>query len=355
MLLENYGSFFQHYALRQVLALKGFSCLRYLAGRKPFKGLAIIRYFARRLLFHPFEFVNWVVELLSYLKFSKAYRNLIGPINEICSFEDDSVCVVGSDQILSDNPEDWFSKANPNCKRIIYAGSCDWLRQRANAKWHETARTELPRFQAVSVRECAGIELCQQYVGEKICVERVMDPVFLLDSKHWSSISEQTNLLNRPTLLVYLVNLRNGGNIKISSFEKTAEKLGCDLKIIAIQGSSKYIPLKYHVVLSPTEFLAAVRDAKYVVTNSFHGSAFSIIFKKSFAVIEQKNLPGFDFNNRQNELLRLLGLEGRFCGLPSKDALCKVLLSKIDYDQVCRALHENRNRSLKWLEEAING
>ena len=353
MLLENYGTFFQHFCLRQALSELGFSCARYLAGRSPFKGFRILAYFLRRFIGHPTCVVDNVIEFQNYIKFRREFEKLIGPLHEDCDFGPRAVCVVGSDQILSPNPKDWFSDAPDDCKRIIYAGSTDWLRQSKSQQWQTNASVELPRFSAVSVREEAGVPLCQKYTRKDVRVARVADPVFLLTLAQYLDIADQKHIFSKPTLFCYFVNGRKDNKIDVKALEMVAAKLKCELKIVGIQGSAKFIPSCCRTSLSPTQFLAAYRDASYIVTNSFHGTAFALIFNKPFITIEQGNIPGFDFNNRQDELLMRVGFNKYAKTWNEAREFVDVLSGRYDYGLVSQKLDEERKKSLAWLRGAL--
>lgn len=128
-------------------------------------------------------------------------------------------------------------------------------------------------------------------------------------------------------------------------------ELNCSLKILCIQGGFQYVPRKYRVSLSPQRFLAAFRDAVYVVTNSFHGGVVALRYQKRFAIVRQNDLPGTDQNVRQLELLETFGLSHLFCERV-KDVK-RALAFSIDYKRVNARLSELRKDSLEWLSQAL--
>ncbi len=111
------------------------------------------------------------------------------------------------------------------------------------------------------------------------------------------------------------------------------------------------MPRKYRVSLSPQRFLAAFRDAVYVVTNSFHGGVVALRYQKRFAIVRQNDLPGTDQNVRQLELLETFGLSHLFCERV-KDVK-RALAFSIDYKRVNARLSELRKDSLEWLSQAL--
>ena len=96
--------------------------------------------------------------------------------------------------------------------------------------------------------------------------------------------------------------------------------------------------------MSPTEFLGLVKYADYVVTNSFHAVAFSLILEKEFWVIKLKNL-----SSRIDSILKLTDLENRIIGYPNMQ-----LNNTIDYKLVNSKLKLQRDESINFLQSTIN-
>ena len=204
------------------------------------------------------------------------------------------------------------------------------------------------------MRERAGIPLCQKYVKPDVKVAHVLDPVLLSD---WSDVAaladeqEVFSLGGGGGLLCYLVNIREKEQLQLRELENLAMELNCSLKILCIQGGFQYVPRKYRVSLSPQRFLAAFRDAAYVVTNSFHGGVVALRYQKRFAVVRQKDLPGCDQNVRQLEFLETFGLSCLFC--ERVQDVGNALKVSIDYEKVNAHLSKLRKASFEWLSQAL--
>ena len=120
---------------------------------------------------------------------------------------------------------------------------------------------------------------------------------------------------------------------KIYTFSK--QKFGIDgIKSIATSG--------------PLEFLNYFKSSKYILTNSFHGTVFSIIYKKEFFVMLPAKRP-----ERIISLLNKLGLENRI--IYDVENLKEIIKDKIDYKNIDKKLEDERNKSLKYITKVIGG
>ena len=129
-----------------------------------------------------------------------------------------------------------------------------------------------------------------------------------------------------------------------------AEELGCKIvRICKNISSTKKRPNVINVVdAGPSEFIYLFNHATAIVTNSFHGTAFSINFRKDFYCVLTRKLPN---NNRQLGLLNLCGLTDRI--IYDDEPLPK--WSTIDYTTASKAIEDLKIKSINYIQEAING
>ena len=161
-------------------------------------------------------------------------------------------------------------------------------------------------------------------------------------------------MFHSPALFCYLLNLKHDGCETIKNIEDFSNANGLDFKICGIQGAERCVRDKRLPVFSPTDFLRASRDAKYIVTNSFHGLVFAIVFGKPFLAIKQECDAGSNQNIRQIELLSRLGLSERLVEIeevPSR--LNDLLRMKPSYDYLTLEFKEWINQSGEWLLNAL--
>lgn len=192
----------------------------------------------------------------------------------------------------------------------------------------------LDRFERISCRERAGVDIVSRLCGKEaqIC----LDPVFLLKESEWEKMSLNSKA-ERSTdyVLVYAI---GGSSALESEAGKYAEKNGFDI-VIFDEGT-------VNPQIGPMEWLFYLRNARMVFTNSFHGTAFSIIFEKQFRV----ETGGSDYfsglSSRIDNLLKLLCLEDRTISSPYST-------ETIDYCKVKSILNSERKKSEKYLEEVV--
>lgn len=133
----------------------------------------------------------------------------------------------------------------------------------------------LKEYKSLSCRENAGADFISKIINKK--TETVLDPVFLLDVKEWKRIL----LLPKKENFIFVYDL-NGGDDLIYLANKIKEKTGFKIICLTRKVYKKYNVDKQIYDLGPSEFLGYISKAAYVVTDSFHGISFSIIFKVKF-------------------------------------------------------------------------
>lgn len=365
-LLSNYGSFFQHYALRQMLRNWGFCpfrvrrdddfepwLMRFIEGLKN-----VIRPYYWILRQLP-ERDKYVLRLRHRnrltKKFLKDYSRLIAPLNEPMMYGEDTIGIKGGDQVLySDDDEIWLCRVRSNNLKICYAASCDWYALERHEVLQNDLRRRLADFSAIGVREFRGVEIISRIIGRGDVVVRVADPVLLLSIEEFRRIESKSVVFSKPTLLCYLVNVRNESDFAYNRLLRLAEKLYCELRIIGIQGTEDFIPEDIMVRPSPSEFLRAIDDAEYLITNSFHGLLFGLIYQKRFLFVPQRNLIGADQNERQTELLYRYGLECRIVdmSLPDEDIM-QSMKADVDWAIVREKNARDREYSINWLKKSL--
>ena len=150
------------------------------------------------------------------------------------------------------------------------------------------------RLDYVSVRENSAVSIVEKY-GVKNAVH-VLDPVFLLSTEEWCEIELPVDV-GAPYLFVY--DFENDESIRTFAIKKAEEK---GLKIVSMFRADYS-----DMVISgagPREFISLIRNAEYVVSNSFHATAFSILFHVPFAVFDRNE----QINERMKDILSITGL-----------------------------------------------
>lgn len=249
--------------------------------------------------------------------------------------------IAGSDQVFNDVctkfDSTYFLDFVPNEKKYTYAASFG-----ANSipkQLRQDYAERLSGFQQLSIREETGCEIVKDLLGrEAICN---IDPTFLLESKEWDEVV--TCQKRKPYILVFSV-------LKPVELVDYAIQLGKEKNLDVLYLENYAFPkkegLKYIGPVSPSEFVGLIKNAEYVLTNSFHGMAFSIIYRKNF-LVELKTQASR--NIRCEELLKKLGIKN------NEIVNGKVEFDRIEYhwDQVETVIAEERKKSLQYLSTIL--
>lgn len=236
--------------------------------------------------------------------FRKKYLNMTDSYYDLESLgiavnEYDAI-ISGSDQVWnlrwSDGDPVYFQTFhNQNDKKYSYAASFGFTElEDSKEKFYREA---LESFRGISVREKTGADIVRGRLGLE-CVQS-LDPTLLLTADMWSDIASDP-AINRKYILVYMVP-------KQESIINYALELGkkTGLPIVMLSKNLKPLNVHHYGSSSPQEFVGWFKNAEYVITNSFHGTAFSCIFGRNIW-IDLNTERGF--NTRSKSLIELCGL-----------------------------------------------
>lgn len=232
-------------------------------------------------------------------------------------------------------------------KRFSYAASFGVNSCEYTLDQRRTCSLLLKKFCAVSVREFSAINICRNYFGVE--AEQVLDPTLLLSVDDYKSLIRKENTeTSKGNMLVYILDRTKE---KINLAEKIARDKGLQLLWLdSPDEQNEDSGLKEHVKISVERWLRSFDDAEFVLTDSFHGCVFSIIFKKQFIVLgnRERGLDRFD------SLLTLLSLRNRLiCSLDEYESKVLVLDEQIDYKKVDCKLAVERVHSLNFLQNNL--
>lgn len=260
-----------------------------------------------------------------------------------------AVYMTGSDQVwnpsASSSIEPYFLTFAPTGKKkIAYASSFGIVA--INNSLKDRFGKWLRAYDDIAVREDSAVALVKELSGKD--ATWVIDPTLLLTKKEWMSVAEAYPGMPSRYVLVY--DLSNS-----ISIDKLALKIGkkYDVPVYRIckraYGMDKKIGIINILDAGPAEFVSLIANAKYVVTNSFHGTAFSINFGVSFFTVlsnKKKN------NSRIESLLGLVKLKNRiiYDDVPVESV---DVTSQIDFDAPHVLLEKQRNNAELFLSKAL--
>lgn len=251
--------------------------------------------------------------------------------------------IAGSDQIWNtfyENGRDaafYLDFAPTGARKISYAAS--FSISEILPEFKSFVKSMIEKFDFISVREREGLDILQSIGIDS--GKHVLDPVFLLDKEMWGSMS--TKKFKEKYILVYDFEK----NPLIEKFVKKISKQN-NLKIYAVNNYSKtsYADKDFYSC-GPEIFLSLLKNAELVVSNSFHGTAFSLIFEKQFLVFDRIKQK---VNSRMRDLLRICDLKDRLI-LP--DSEFNNTNKNIDYKTVNSRIERYIFNSKSFLDKAL--
>lgn len=254
--------------------------------------------------------------------------------------------IAGSDQVwnfkLTNYDRNYFlTFASNKAKRNSYAASLGV--SKLNESDEQFLKELITQQNNISVRENEGKNLINDVISEKEknMINVNIDPVFLLSLKDWDKLIGNVNVTYNNYLFIYEV-------AYIPEILEFAKKIAKDknLKILYVSASNKKlsgaITLKN---ITPLQFLKYIKNAEIIITSSFHGMAFSVIFNKIFYYGIPKNKA--NFGSRLNNLAKVLKLESRNYINYSQD------INFIDYNKVNNKIAAERRKAKDYIEGVI--
>ncbi|MDD3416048.1 MAG: polysaccharide pyruvyl transferase family protein [Lachnospiraceae bacterium] len=287
-------------------------------------------------------------------KFETFYNKyLISPSHYINNIDWDTtrynVILTGSDQTfnlyLTNNPQEmrpFFLENISDKKKVTYASSMGEKFFKLTNSDEQWMKEQFLKFNSLSVREKKSADFIEQLTGVRPQV--VLDPTLLLSADEWNKEVIKSNYEKGEYIAFYTV-------LSDSWVIKYIEKLSSitRLRVVALHQRTRYelgTKFEYAGDIGPGEFLSIIKNAKYVVTTSFHATCFSIIFKKQFVSLI------IGEGNRLKSLLSSVGLADRIVTSNSVKEYERVL-QNIDFDNSHKMWQEEKNISMAYLENAL--
>ena len=345
--LLNYGGIIQNFALQQVLLKLGHEPLTFehdtCYGRTRWL-LRTVKQILRTRSFNHLPVYpvykgrignkNFIKFVLKHIK-SVPVRDFVSSLMAKYGIE---AYIVGSDQVwrpafnLGPRLGNMFLDfADDKVKKLSYAASFGCKEWEYTQKQEQMCSRLAKRFDAISVREASGIELCKQHFG--VDVTLVLDPTLLLTKEDYEKVCADIPIKDKHVFVYSLVVSDKVLAVASSISNETG------LIVVVKQAGGK---VKKEDTIE--DWFAEFRDADYVVTDSFHGMVFSIIFNKPFYIV--MNPSGG--NDRYISLLSQLGLTDRIV----KDNQISNM-EPINWNMVNQNLMALRQSSLNFLKSNL--
>ena len=355
----NYGGILQNYALQVVLKSMGHDPITqkvYFDTPQRVKFFSFLSRLFKCILGKKVPLKAWLSDdefsliSINTSKFIKRYIKTTNAV-EISSGNlfidnDFDAIIVGSDQVwrgsdknvahffLSDIKDD-------NVIRLSYAASFGVDNWEFSPKNTQKCRMLAKKFHGISVREQSGIVLCRDYLH--VHSECVLDPTLLLDMNHYSTLIPENLTIEGDYLMEYILDKSSEKNEILTMVSK---KINAAIHTVMPKHYYSEVGSKgiEECIYPPVEdWIAGIKHSKFVVTDSFHGMVFSIIFHKPFIAIVNNKRGAARFYS----LLNLLNLSSRL--VDNKHDAALLIDTPIDYREVDRIIEEKRTSSINFL------
>lgn len=365
--VPNYGSHLQAYALQKQIEKMG-NAAELINYKYPNKfhlmemkksSTRKIKFVIKRIFFFPvyvFYKIVFVKQSLLFKEFERKYFNLSKEYNSQESLQSTSldydVYLTGSDQVW--NPRfacgDSIFMCNFGCEsvpRIAFGASIAAIG--ISEKLQNMYKEYLAKYSAIGIRDISSKDFLETLLGKTIDV--VCDPVFLLEKTEWEELAFHSSLkLPEKYILVYILTYSfNPYPEIVDIIKRVKDKL--QIPVVFLSASLRYCfqieANKNIFTASVFDFLYLFSNASYIITSSFHGTAFSLIFNKQFVSI----VNGSNKDSRIRDLLDQLDVNQYCC---MEDFNMNIVDQKIDYEKTNSALSFYREKSLLFLNNNLH-
>lgn len=361
---HNYGGLLQNWALQHVLAkigYKSYTIIYY--GESTTQRLisdiqSITKYIIKHLVFHPTRDLNSVPwdrkdpleNLRCFLKKNIRKTKVIQTLSNqaILKYRFKAI-IVGSDQVwrpkYNKRLEYMFGKFDrEDCSVpvVSYAASFGVDKWEFTIEQAKMAREQINKFQLVSVREDSAVKLCDKYLNTSAI--QVLDPTLLLKSEDYQQLLLSRGGAHKGTgkIGVYFLDITDA---KLAIVNYICKNIGMEAYYFGVKdlNTNKYCKVE--------DWIDSFNSCNFLITDSFHGTAFSINFKVPFITITNSKRG----NSRLSSILNVFNLSDRLIEEDTAPIIIsEILKSKINWCVVDNILESERAKSLSALSEALS-
>ena len=355
--VSNYGSFYQALALEKAILNLGYDActINYINLSEKSYRLSKIdisnsrwnKNILRRFIFYLIDIPNRTIQFSRFAKFRKEALDLTEEFNSIDEIDSNkinaNIYCTGSDQVWNETINNKLDNAyfldflDSNIMRFSYAAS--FGKSTINDSNVNFVKSCLSKYNKISVREDTGVQLLRNL---HLSSEQVLDPTFLLTGNEWRKISKDYKVNYNNYILLYQIHKNND---MLDYARKYAAQYGYKLINVSVSFLDKKANVKLEWLPDYKKLLSLFDNAKCVITDSFHATAFSINLNTNFVTFLPKQST-----SRNQSVLRLFGLENRAI---NKDSDFTIPESTINFVKVNKILEKERENSINWLANTL--
>lgn len=359
---SNYGSLLQSIATVHVIERLGHQCEIIDYQRKDERGLkgVLTQLNCKGSYGNPLKRLAYIairypIEKYAQVKFDRM-RKCYLKMTKRCSSHKDlaklsaDAFMTGSDQVWGPMMNGYYDSAyflqfaQDNVRKLAYAAS--FGKTKFDASTVADYKKMLASYDKIAVREKSAVEMLNDW-GMENCAGQVLDPTLLLDKNEWKNLIVKKNDFDKYKDKNYILVYQIHNDPKLSDYAKRLAKHS-GIELVRVNPMLHQILRGGKFIFCPdlSEFLSLIANALCIVTDSFHGTCFSINFGKQFIEILPNNATG----TRNQSILELTGLSDRIlCDFNDYSLVDKV----IDYGKVNELLEVERRKSLEVIRSMI--
>lgn len=354
---QNYGSVLQAYALQRKLvelgaesiilqkkasvSIKNSKVYRYLRLLKPQKNYSL--FMRIKLELQKKKFSEKTKKIDCFIREHLSVEWIKNPEEIIPLLSNEDILLAGSDQIwsmINGTIPNWYTlqwKGVPHgVRRFSYAASIGLTH--LTEKQKENYRNIIQGFSYISLREEQAVVELKPYLGDKIRCD--VDPTLLFDGDFWNKIASKRSM-EQPYIFVYMLR----PDIKLIEMARmVAAEKKCKIIYTGLL-ADQFRGVQTICNASVEDFISYICNADYVLTNSFHGTVFSVLFEKQFLSVKIAST-----SSRVENLLTKVGLTDRL--IMSGQEINR-MYEPINFLKVRQALAKERLKSEQYLEEIV--
>lgn len=339
---NNFGGNLQRYALMRVLNEMGYD-VTHLSTQFQFEDNCsafkrITSYIKYKFGLYPSNYIPAWIRQSKYKKGLKAimpfynryikHTNPIYNYENLCAYQDFDIYLVGSDQVWRRSMNGFFPYTamffdfikQPDKRKIAYGISLGTTENELSEEDLQEVTPLYKKFYATSVRENTALSLFEQYGWTSPVAQAVLDPTLLLNKAVYNEIISDGRTRNpNGHIFCYVLDFTKE---KERMIRQTARDLGGKTYMCSLEDNT-----------SIGQWLRNIRDAKYVITDSYHGVLFSIIFNRPFLFLENQRRG----NERVSHIIKLLGVNPEY----------------FDWSAINQRIDEEQEKSISFLREVL--
>lgn len=345
----NYGSLLQYYALEKALHKLNYEAywLRFVLPKE--KKQTGIKTAVKRIVFRKRN-----REILRVLeKFQKFILKYLHVSNKLYTEEklqnecpEADAYITGSDQVWGGTLQpNYLCFADDKQLKISYAAS--FGKSDISQEHKKKITPWIQRMNAISVREPSGVQICKEMGKDSVLV---LDPTLLLDAACYPVDNKTARDFGKYYFAYFLNVTKNNAGEYIEVLDNVKKKLGRFLVAGGTSEIDRFISGENTVFCSPESWLGMYSEANGIITNTFHGTVFAIIFRKPLLVCFQDGSTA-EQNERIYSLLKLFKLEDRVYA--RNRSIEEQMNKSIDWNSVDIICRRNREKSFAFLKGAL--